>query len=145
MGIRDFQSLRARLDDIRQDAADAGIRASKRAALAAHAVLVSETRIDTSNARSNWIVSTGAPSDEQRGPFVPGAGGSTLAPSTSAALDDGRDRIDAARPGETIFIAQGINAPYIPFITPPVARAVSEGVRAARATRVVRVTGASDG
>lgn len=80
-------------------------------ALAADQALVMGTPVDTSRARSNWLVSCGEPRDDTIEPYVPGKGGSSAAASSQAALEQGKQEIEASPVGATIYISN--NLPYI--------------------------------
>lgn len=88
----------------------------RRAATAALEVMVFNTRMDTTKAVSNWIVTRGALSREIIPPYVPGSKGSTGPASQAAALAVGRAEIesyDPERDGD-LFITN--NVPYLLYI-----------------------------
>lgn len=102
VSLREF----ARRMDKRADSL--GTVANERKKIVAKAVLqtlVRSTPVDTSNALSNWQIGVGEAVQSDRGPYFFGAGGSTEAQSAQAALAVGFAKIDAAKPGETIYIS----------------------------------------
>ena len=82
----------------------------KRAALAVDQAVVLATPVDTGRARSNWIVTTGAPSGGTRGPFSPGSKlGLGEVGNASAAIAEGRAVINSKAPKQAIFISNNVN------------------------------------
>lgn len=104
--------LRIRRDEFTESAR----RLHQQAALAGLESMIFSTRIDTSKAVSNWIVTRGALSRDIIPPYVPGEKGSTGAASQAAALAFGRAEIedyDPATDGD-LFITN--NVPYLRYI-----------------------------
>lgn len=74
--------------------------------------LVLNTPVDIGTARSNWVVSLGAPLDEFIEAYAPGSHlGKGERTNAFAAIIQGRREIADRQPGQTIYIQN--NAPYI--------------------------------
>lgn len=84
----------------------------RRLALIIDRNVVLATPVDTGRARSNWIVSVVASTDEVREPFAPTKGGG-IGESSNAqgAIRQAENAVRHAKPGQTIFINN--NLPYI--------------------------------
>lgn len=102
-----FSKSMKRISRLIVENVDAGFRAT---AIAVDQALVISTPVDTGRARSNWRVSSGAPSSDTREAYAPGKAGSTGGANATAALAQGREAIMADRSG-TIYISN--NLPYI--------------------------------
>jgi hypothetical protein len=83
----------------------------RRTALVALQVVITETPVDTGRARSNWLVTIGAPSGRTVPPHSPGKGGSTVGDNTRSAISAGGAVIGSRPKGRVIFITN--NLPYI--------------------------------
>lgn len=117
------------------------------AALAADQAVVLGTPVDKGRARSNWIVSLGAPSRTTVDPYVPGEGGSTAGANANAALAQGAAVIGGYSGLIHGSIAISNNLPYIGRLNAGyskqapagfVEKAVQSAVRAVRKARVVK-------
>lgn len=109
-------------------------RIVKDAATAALTVMATNTRVDTSRAVSNWIVTRDGPSSDYLPPHTPGRKGSTRGPSLAETLAYGRAEIEQFKMGmdRDLFITN--NTPYLRFID---GQALSVmGVQAAKAALV---------
>lgn len=71
--------------------------------------VVVDTPIDTGQAKSNWIVRVGRPSDQTREAFVPGKRGSTKAENIIAAIEMGSQAMAAYKHGSTIHITNNLD------------------------------------
>ncbi len=86
--------------------------AVRKAAIAVDQGVVLATPVDTGRARSNWIVSTGAPSTETREAYAPGSGlGHGETANAQAALAQGLDAVAQHSAGQAIYVSN--NLPYI--------------------------------
>ncbi len=83
--------------------------AVRRIALAVDRGVVTQTPVDTSRARSNWVVSLNSPVNATRDPYSPGTDGSTAGASTQAALDQGARTIEGYRGGGSIWIVNNVD------------------------------------
>lgn len=85
----------------------------KRGAIAVLKYLVNTTPVDTSQALSNWEVSTAGPVYHVNSlpPYVPGSGGSTKTASAQEALRVGMAIIATKKPGQKLYISNSV--PYI--------------------------------
>ena len=120
-------------------------RLKREAALIVDREVVLATPVDTGRARSNWIVSLSVPVLSPIGPYAPGSKlGKGERANAEAALQQGRERINAARGPQDIYISNNVN--YIGrlnegysaqapagFVQSAVARAVAH-VRRSRVT-----------
>lgn len=86
-------------------------RTVRKVALAAHQTVAIATPVDTGQARSNWWVTLGSPTDATREAFFPGEKGSTAAQNVAAVLGEGRSVISGRRNGTDVWISN--NLPYI--------------------------------
>lgn len=88
-------------------------RLKRKVALAVDREAIFSTPVDTGNARSNWIVTVGAPTSRERQPFFPGVGlGINENENGSAAFQDGVTVL--GRPiGEGVPVYIQNNVPYI--------------------------------
>lgn len=121
-------------------------RIKREVALIADREVVLATPVDTGRARSNWIVSLQAPILAEREPYAPGEGlGISERANAQGAIDQGKDRINAAKPGQTIFISN--NVYYIGFLNDGtsaqaargfVQTAVMQAVGSVRGARILR-------
>lgn len=91
-------------------------RILKNATRAALEVMVLNTRVDTSKAVSNWIVTTDGPGRDYIEPHSPGKRGSTASVSAAETLALGRAVIEDFRMGRDrdLFITN--NTPYLRYI-----------------------------
>lgn len=124
--------------------ADVAVRAT---ALAVDQTVVMATPVDTGRARSNWIVSIGAPSRTTVDPYAPGVGGSTAGANAAAALAQGQAAIAQYNGLRDSAIAISNNLPYIGRLNDGysaqapagfVEKAVQSGVREVRKVGFVR-------
>ena len=110
----------------------------KRLALTVDKHLVMNTPVDTGRARSNWIPTLEAPSEQQIPPFAPGAKGSTGRANTQAALTAMATVLASFELGRQVWIVN--NTEYLGFLndgtTPTkqaspgfVERAIQAGIR----------------
>lgn len=76
-----------------------------------HRDLLTVTPVDTSEALSNWVLTSEEPWAVPLPPHYEGIHGSTQAESINAALIAGEQQLKLNRPGESIFISN--NAPHI--------------------------------
>ena len=122
-------------------------KAVRMAALAADQAVVLGTPVDKGRARSNWIVSLGAPSRTTVDPHVPGEGGSTAGANANAALAQGAAVIGGYSGLIHGSIAISNNLPYIGRLNTGyskqapagfVEKAVQSAVRAVQKARVVK-------
>lgn len=67
--------------------------------------LAFNTRVDTSQALSSWIVTFDEPATERNLPHFPGVGGSTLAESGAQTVEDASNKLAEKIPGHPIFIS----------------------------------------
>jgi hypothetical protein len=89
-----------------------GVQATvRKVALAIDQTVVMGTPVDTGRARSNWMVTVGAPSDAVISAYAPGEGGNTAASNTAAALEQGAAVIAGYAGGSSIHLTN--NLPYI--------------------------------
>lgn len=102
MSLRDFAR---RMDSRAEGLATIAHERKKVVAKAMLLDLVHNTPVDTSNALSNWQIGNGEPVMRERGPYYFGSKGSTEAASANAALAVGYAKIDASKPGESIYIS----------------------------------------
>lgn len=86
------------------------------AASAAFEVMVLSTRIDTSRAVSNWIVTRDGPSRDYIEAHNPGKRGSTAGPSIAETLARGRSEIEQFRIGQDADLFITNNTPYLRYI-----------------------------
>ena len=85
-------------------------RVVKQAALAVDQSVVLATPVDTGRARSNWIVSVGAPAGGTRAAFSPGSKlGRGESNNASAAIAEGKAVINSKPPKAAIFISNNLN------------------------------------
>lgn len=120
--------LRIRRDQFK----DSSARILKDAARAALEVMVANTRIDTSKAVSNWIVTLDAANRDVIPPHVPGERGSTGPMSIAETLAYGRAVIEDYDVERDVDLFITNNVPYLRFIE---GSAITElGQLAARAT-----------
>lgn len=107
-----LRGLAARMDALATRIAE---DSNQRAVNAAEAILKDlvfvATPVDTSTALSNWQVGLGAPDAQYRFPFFAGEKGSTRGQSAQAAYAEGVKKLQAKKPGETIYISNA--TPYI--------------------------------
>ena len=117
------------------------------AALAADQAVVLGTPVDKGRARSNWIVSLGAPSRSTVDPYVPGKGGSTAGDNANAALAQGAAVIGGYSGLIHGSIVISNNLPYIGRLNAGsskqapagfVEKAVQSAARAVQKARVVK-------
>lgn len=89
-----------------------------RMALAGDQTLVLATPVDTGRARSNWIVTIGAPAESPINPYVPYPKRSGKdfreRANAAAAIEQGQSAIRAHIPGMKIFITNNVN--YVPIL-----------------------------
>lgn len=119
-------------------------RITRETALAIDQTVVLATPVDTGRARSNWIVSSGGPNGNTRGPYAPGKGlGRGEGANAAAAIAQGRRAITTHSYGD-IYVQN--NLPYIGDLNAGssaqapanfVAKAVSTGLAAVRGRRVL--------
>lgn len=77
--------------------------------LAIDQALVLGTPVDSGRARSNWLVSIGAPRTDTIEPYAPGSGlGIGEGANASGALAQGRRVIEKRQPGQTIYLANNL-------------------------------------
>lgn len=116
------------------------------AALAADQAVVLGTPVDKGRARSNWIVSLGAPSRTTIEPYVPGEAGSTGSANAQAALAQGSTTIGGYDGLIHGAIAISNNLPYIEKLNQGhsaqapagfVQKAVQSAVRAVKQARII--------
>lgn len=82
----------------------------KKAALAVDQAVVLATPVDTGRARSNWIVTVGAPAGGTRGPFSPGSKlGLGETGNATAAIAEAKAVINSKTPKQAIFISNNVN------------------------------------
>ena len=87
--------------------------------------VVTDTPVDTGQAKSNWIVSIGRASTLIQGPYVPGRKGSTALDNIIASVEMGTQKLTAYGHGDTIHITnnldyiQGLNDGSISRQAPP--------------------------
>jgi len=67
------------------------------------------TRVDTSEAVSNWRIGLGSKDPSTRSPFFKGGKGSTAAASRAEVRTVGRIKISQKRPGEEIHISNSVD------------------------------------
>jgi len=91
-------------------------RMLKNAARAALEVMVANTRVDTSRAVSNWIVTRDGPSSDFIPAYSPGKKGSTAALSMAEALAMGRAEIEAFDINADLDLFITNNTPYLRYI-----------------------------
>ena len=85
--------------------------AIRKVTLAVHRALVMATPVDTGRARSNWVVTVGAPSSQEIEPHAPGQKGSTGAANTAISLGVARLAVARAAATDTVYVVN--NVPYI--------------------------------
>lgn len=71
--------------------------------------VVSDTPVDTGQAKSNWIVAIGNPSSDTRGPYVPGKKGSTAIENVIATVEIGSEKLTAYTSGQEIHITNNLD------------------------------------
>ena len=71
--------------------------------------VVSDTPVDTGQAKSNWIVSINKPSTDTRGPYVPGKKGSTAVENIIATVEMGVQKFAAYEGGDAIHITNNLD------------------------------------
>ncbi len=91
-------------------------RVKRLAALAVDQTIVLATPVDTGRARSNWLVTTDAPSDQMISPYAPLAPGKDPfkigeGQNANAAMDQGKQVIAQVLPGQSVCVTN--NLPYI--------------------------------
>lgn len=70
---------------------------------------IRKTRVDTSQARSNWQVSLNQDDGNKIGPHFPGKGGSTTALSTAMSLKLGRGVINTVSQQDSVFVYNNLD------------------------------------
>lgn len=108
---KNLLDLAKRFEALPTKVGEAAVALKREIVIAIVTDLAYKTPVDTSQALSNWDVSTGQPITAKHGPHVPGIAGSTQ--STSAAETVAQAIAAAAlfRTNETSYIAN--NQPYI--------------------------------
>lgn len=71
--------------------------------------VVSDTPIDTGQAKSNWIVAIDTPSSSTRGPYSPGKKGSTSLENLIATVEMGSQKLSAYSNGHVIHITNNLD------------------------------------
>lgn len=84
-------------------------RLTRKVALVADQVIVSETPVDTGRAKSNWIVNLDAPASDTIEAYAPGEQGTTEGQNIQAALDQGSTVIANYRTGSEIHITNNLS------------------------------------
>jgi hypothetical protein len=107
----DLRTFSRRITAIAERVEPAAQDVVRKTALAVDQTVVMATPVDTGRARVNWQVQAGAMPSDVVPPYAPGAGGSTAAQNTQAALEQGKIAISGAQPGQEIHITN--NLPYI--------------------------------
>lgn len=70
---------------------------------------IRKTRVDTSQARSNWQVSLNQDDGNKIDAHFPGKRASTIAPSTAMSLKLGREKIKTVGKNDTVFVYNNLN------------------------------------
>ena len=104
----DLNQFARRIHDLANRVPKNANKAVRTVALAVDQTVVMATPVDTGRARSNWQVQVGFMASDVIDPYVPGAGGSTVAQNTQAALEQGKIAISAAAPGQEIHITNNL-------------------------------------
>lgn len=126
-------------------------RAVRKLALVVDRELVLATPVDTGRARSNWIVSLGAPETGVREPYKPhpegskgGGSGTSESGNAAEAMAQGAGVIAKRRLGQSIHIVN--NVPYIGKLDAGhskqapanfVKKSIMNGIEVLRATKVI--------
>lgn len=76
--------------------------------------VIAETRVDTSEAVSNWMISIGAPSNDRRMPHVLGSRGSSRGPSSAKSISEGLEVLFRKQSGQTVYLSNTVD--YIKII-----------------------------
>lgn len=71
--------------------------------------VVSDTPVDTGQAKSNWIVSIDTASMDTRDPYVPGKKGSTAVENIIATVEMGHQKLSAYLSGHEIHITNNLD------------------------------------
>ena len=111
------QSLKQFATSMRARAAKVPEIANKLAIAGTEAMLrgvVADTRVDTSEAVSNWMISIGSPTNVRKQPHVLGNMGSTRGPSSAKSISEGLEVLFTKRPGQTVYLSNTVD--YIKII-----------------------------
>ena len=103
--------LANRMDALAASIPAASSDAAKKVAETLVADLAYKTPVDTSQALSNWIVTTGSPNVGKIDPHFYGEHGSTQKASAAETIANARAVLKGKKPGQSIFITN--NLPYI--------------------------------
>lgn len=109
--MKTLLDLAVRVEDMQENISKAAHELKIEIARAVHRDLVYVTPVDTSQALSNWVLTTEEPWNLFIDPHVEGFQGSSQRASAEFALEAGEQQIKLSRPGESLFISN--NAPYI--------------------------------
>lgn len=71
--------------------------------------VVTDTPVDTGQAKSNWIVSIETPASGTRDAYVPGTKGSTAVENIIATVEIGREKLTAYTSGQEIHITNNLD------------------------------------
>lgn len=108
--MTDLNGFSARMRRRGRQVEDGANKAKRQVALIADRELVLETPVDTGRARSNWIVSLGAPVLDAREPYAPGEKlGKGERRNAQAAIEQGTVRIALSKPGQDIYISNNVD------------------------------------
>lgn len=105
-----FRSLAKRMRKIEKDIP---IKVNRLAQQTANDILIvvtsaGVTKVDTSEAVSNWTIGVGSKDSGTRGPFVKGRAGSTAAASRAQVRAVGRIKILQKKPNQAIHISNSV-------------------------------------
>ena len=112
-----FKSLAKKLDKINDRLPEQVNKLAQQTARDILTIVTSPgvTRVDTSEALSNWRIGLGARDPSTRAPFFKGKAGSTAAASRAEVRLVGRQKIKRKKPGEEIHITNNVDHIDIAF------------------------------
>lgn len=87
---------------------DEAEKAVRKVGFVVHQSVTLRTPVDTGYARSNWLVTNGAPSPNVIVPTSLGAGGSTAAQITQESLQAGKAAIERHAQGQDLYITNNV-------------------------------------
>ena len=109
-----LERLAIEMDNLKKKIEVAVNKETQEVAIVVLETLVKTTRVDTSKALSNWLVSIGSPPSFIINARVPGIAGSTRDASEKSTIDEGTYKIRTRKIKQDINI--GNNLPYIDML-----------------------------
>ncbi len=104
----DLRGFSRRIRTVAADISSNADKLTRKVALAVDQTVVMATPVDTGRARSNWIVSLGAPVSYTVPAYTPGKGQSTAQQNAQQAIDQGKAVIAGYNGGTSINITNNL-------------------------------------